>query len=80
MFVAMFKMIRTINRDPGPEGRIPLYALLLRTTYMYHPIQRYRAKWGVDSVYRSLQFGWLLFGVGIAGVVGTSIMEKVQRQ
>jgi hypothetical protein len=75
MHVAVFLMMRVINQDPGPRGKIPLYALLPRMTQGYDPIQRYRAQRGKDSLYRVLQVGWVLFGVGFSGVMSSKLFD-----
>jgi hypothetical protein len=75
MYVIVFQMIRVVNRNPGAEGWIPLWSMLTRTAYLYHPIQRYRAQNGKDSLYRTLQICWVIFGAGLASVIGGSLAE-----
>lgn len=77
MYICMIRMIREINKAPGPEGQIPMWSLLLRTGYLYHPVQRYRAKNGKDSLYRSMQIGWLLLGIGLLGVFGSDYIGRI---
>lgn len=77
MYIVLFLMIRTLNIDPGPLGRIPLYALIPRMSPqpLYSYIQRYRAQKGKDSLYRLMQFSWALFGVGLFGVFGSKLVD-----
>jgi len=77
MYICTIRMIREINKDPGPEGQIPMWSMLLRTTYLYHPMQRYRASNGKDSLYRCMQIGWLLFGIGLLGIFGSDFVGRV---
>jgi hypothetical protein len=77
MFVVMFRMIRIINRDPGPEGWIPIWSIFTRTAYLYHPIRRYRAQNGKDSMYRTMQVCWFLFGIGFLSVMGSALVDHL---
>ncbi len=75
MYVIVLRMIRIINLNPGPEGYIPLWSMLTRTAYLYHPIQRYRGRSGRDALYRLLQVCWFVFAFGVASVISGSIAE-----
>jgi hypothetical protein len=74
MYVAMFMMIRVINKAPGPRGRIPLYTLIPRMSQS-DTIARYREQRGKDPLYKFLQLGWILFGVGFFGVMGSKLFD-----
>ena len=75
MYVVAFRMRSAINQDPGLEGKIPLYSMLPRMS-QYEIIARYRALRGKDSVYRAMQVGWGLFGIGIAALVGGKLFDS----
>jgi hypothetical protein len=70
-------MIRTMNLDPGPQGRIPLYAIIPRMAPepLNDYIQRYSALRGKDMLYQLLQFGRVVFVVGFFGVLGTVLFD-----
>jgi hypothetical protein len=75
MQVVLFLMIRAVNLDPGPQGRIPLNALIPRMARvpLNDYIQRYRAQKGDDWLYRMMQLNRLLFGVGFFGAVAIKL-------
>jgi hypothetical protein len=77
MHVVLFLMIRALNLDPGPQGRIPLYAIIPRMAPvpLIEYIQRYRAQKGNDWLYRILQINRVFFGVGFFGAVAIKLSE-----
>jgi hypothetical protein len=75
MYAVVFRMIRVVNQDPGPKGKIPIYALLPRMTQLYEPIQRYRTAKGKDLLYRALLLGWALFAVGFVAVLSGKFVD-----
>ena len=79
MHVVLFLMIRAVNLDPGPQGRIPLYALIPRMAPvpLNDYIQRYRAQKGNDWLYRLLQLNRVLFGVGFFGAVAIKLFDSL---
>jgi hypothetical protein len=82
MYVVLFLMIRVINLDPGPGGKIPIYALIpkMAPVPIYDYIKRYRTQRGKDSLYRVMQFSWVLCGVGLLGVFGSKLFDLFLHQ
>jgi hypothetical protein len=79
MLATVLQMIRIINRDPGPEGWIPIWSVFTKTAYLYHPIQRYKVRIGTDLLYRTLQLCWIIFGIGITSVFASSIADHFSK-
>ena len=69
-------MIRGLNHDAGPDGKLPFYAGFYSFGVVYTPVQKYREKFGKTSLYKVLLGGWVLVAAGLGTILGGAFLHK----
>jgi hypothetical protein len=74
IWLAVVLMIRDVNRNSGPDGKIPWYASLPRMQ-PNNLFDRYKAVESNGPSYRLYQLGWIVFGIGFVSVMGSKFVD-----
>ncbi len=77
VYIAAIRMRMSVNKEPGSQGRVPLYALLPKMQQPFNLVERYRHLNGNDTTFKLLVTGLVLVGVGLLTVFSIQITERI---
>jgi hypothetical protein len=72
----VFDMQQDLNSDVAEENKRLPWLVIGKGAAVYKPVEKYRAKYGDDGLYRRLRFAYWLCGVGGTLVIICGLINK----